>query len=273
MAALLIYNRALSAGERAEVETYLQGKYVAIGPDTMPPVITVPANMSVQAPDTNGVIVDFTTSAIDNVSGTVPTINTPASGSLFPIGTTTVTTTAVDAAGNSASSTFTVTVTLAPQPITPLTVIPLISGNSADLLYTWSPAQGIGAVTDDFEVQDGTLHVVGNEGGAIISTDRYRDYVLVFEYKWGPRQWDDAQGAAKNTGVLVHCRGYEGGHDNRNMPGLEVQLAEGSAGDFLLEMGNDELGQPAADVDGGHHRPGHLHPADLELSRRLSMGL
>jgi len=211
--------------------------------DTTPPVITVPADLVVQTPNSGGATITFTTSAIDYVDGVVPTTNNPASGSLFPVGTTTVTTTATDAAGNIGSGTFTVTVVLAAQPITPQTVTPLISGNTANHLYTWSASQGLGIVTNRFSVQDGTLHVIGNEGGGIFTTNRYRDYVLVFEFKWGPRQWGAAEGTAKNTGILLHSRGYEGGHDNRNMPGLEMQLAEGSAGDFLLEMGTDQSGQ------------------------------
>jgi hypothetical protein len=66
----------------------------------------------------------------------------------------------------------------------------------------------------------------------------------VLEYKWGPRQWGPAQSHGKNSGLLIHSRGYEGGYENRNMPGLEVQLLEGSVGDFLLEMGTDQYGQP-----------------------------
>jgi hypothetical protein len=44
------------------------------------------------------------------VDGARPTTNTPASGSVFPVGTTVVTTTASDTKGNTASRTFTVTV-------------------------------------------------------------------------------------------------------------------------------------------------------------------
>ncbi len=83
--------------------------------DVAPPQITVPANMSVLAAGANGAVVNFTTSATDTVSGPCATTNIPASGSVFPLGTTTVTVTATDAAGNTASKTFTVTV--APPPI------------------------------------------------------------------------------------------------------------------------------------------------------------
>ncbi|MEY3895206.1 MAG: glucuronoxylanase XynC, partial [Verrucomicrobiota bacterium] len=79
--------------------------------DLTPPVITVPANMTAEATSAAGAVVNFSTSAVDAVSGTLATTGTPASGSTFPLGTTTVTVTASDAASNPASATFTITVT------------------------------------------------------------------------------------------------------------------------------------------------------------------
>jgi glucuronoarabinoxylan endo-1,4-beta-xylanase len=84
--------------------------------DLTPPAITVPSNMTVEATSAAGAAVTFSTSAVDAVDGALPTTNTPASGSTFPLGTTTVTASAADAAGNSASESFTVTVTPAPDP-------------------------------------------------------------------------------------------------------------------------------------------------------------
>jgi hypothetical protein len=78
--------------------------------DISPPAITVPANITLPATGTAGAVVTFTTSAQDAVDGVRPTTDTPASGSFFPIGTTLVTATATDTAGNTASRTFTVTV-------------------------------------------------------------------------------------------------------------------------------------------------------------------
>ncbi|MEA3211405.1 MAG: rhamnogalacturonan endolyase [Chthoniobacter sp.] len=75
-----------------------------------PLVITVPASITVEATSPAGAAVTFATSAVDNTGTEYPTTNTPASGSTFALGTTIVTTTATDAAGHSASKTFTVTV-------------------------------------------------------------------------------------------------------------------------------------------------------------------
>ena len=78
--------------------------------DNTLPTITCPANITVNAPSgTCSATVNFTINASDNCS--VPTVVTSkASGSVFPLGTTTVVATATDAAGNSRSCSFTVTV-------------------------------------------------------------------------------------------------------------------------------------------------------------------
>ncbi|MEO7099561.1 MAG: alpha-L-fucosidase [Luteolibacter sp.] len=73
------------------------------------PVLSLPANMTVDAPDSMGAVVNFTATAVDGESGVVTVVSQPASGSLFPAGLTTVQCAATDMAGNTASGTFTVT--------------------------------------------------------------------------------------------------------------------------------------------------------------------
>jgi Tol biopolymer transport system component len=78
--------------------------------DTVPPVLTVPANITVNATGPAGAVVTYTATATDNVTLN-PTVScVPASGSTFAVGTTTVNCTATDAAGNSSTGSFTVTV-------------------------------------------------------------------------------------------------------------------------------------------------------------------
>ncbi len=85
----------------------------ATGPDTTPPVITdIPLPLALQATGPSGAVVTWSSPwATDNSDGQVPVTCTPASGALFPVGTTEVTCTASDGAGNQASASFTVTVT------------------------------------------------------------------------------------------------------------------------------------------------------------------
>jgi HYR domain/PLAT/LH2 domain len=74
--------------------------------DTQAPVITCPPPMVVNATGPAGAVVPFTVTATDNCGATV--ISTPASGSVFAIGDTTVQSTAADSSANQASCSFNV---------------------------------------------------------------------------------------------------------------------------------------------------------------------
>ena len=78
--------------------------------DTQPPVITFPTSVTAEATSAAGAVVTFVVTAVDNFDGPVPVVCSPASGSLFPLGTTQVTCTARDAAGNTAMVMFNVMV-------------------------------------------------------------------------------------------------------------------------------------------------------------------
>lgn len=81
--------------------------------DTTAPALTVPAAMTLQTDNTDGIAVNFETSASDAVSGNVAVDCSPASGSTLPLGVTLVECSATDAAGNTASAQFTVSVDFA----------------------------------------------------------------------------------------------------------------------------------------------------------------
>lgn len=78
--------------------------------DTTPPSLTVPANITKAATSAAGAIVTYTVTATDVVSGPITPVCAPASGTTFPIGTTTASCTATDGKGNGITKTFTVTV-------------------------------------------------------------------------------------------------------------------------------------------------------------------
>ncbi len=77
--------------------------------DTTPPTIVCPPSMVLEFADTNGAVAAFTVTASD-VCSPISLVVSPASGSLFPIGTTTVQATAVDGCTNTSSCSFQVTV-------------------------------------------------------------------------------------------------------------------------------------------------------------------
>ena len=111
-------------------------------PDMRPPVISVPPHITKQATGPGGAQVLFEVSAEDNVDGNATlqedgtTITQddvggnitmscdPASGSVFPVGNTTVECSATDEAGNTGDASFTVTVN-PPTPSPPPSPTPL----------------------------------------------------------------------------------------------------------------------------------------------------
>jgi hypothetical protein len=104
----LIITRIYTATDSAGLKASASQTITVV--DNTPPTIACPTNITVDAiPGTCSASVNFTVTADDNCSS--PTVVTSkASGSSFQVGTTTVNATATDAAGNSQSCSFTVTV-------------------------------------------------------------------------------------------------------------------------------------------------------------------
>ena len=112
--------------------------------DTTPPVLWLPADISIQATSSSGAVVPYTVTARDLIDPAPVVSCTPRPGSLFPIGTTTVSCTAMDRTGNVAPGSFTVTVTAGPPSVTvpPNIVVPATGATtvvsfSASALSPW----------------------------------------------------------------------------------------------------------------------------------------
>jgi len=78
--------------------------------DQTPPVVNVPADVTVPATSSSGAVVTFSVTANDSDDGPLTPTCDPISGETFPIGQTTVTCSVTDTAGNPSSAQFTVTV-------------------------------------------------------------------------------------------------------------------------------------------------------------------
>jgi hypothetical protein len=90
--------------------------FVVTVTDTAAPSVTIDVTSPVEATGASGAVVTYTASATDTVSGSLTPICTPFTGSTFPLGTTTITCTAADDAGNQGTAAVTVLVrdTIAP---------------------------------------------------------------------------------------------------------------------------------------------------------------
>ena len=101
--------------------------------DPAPPVVTVPAGSVGQASSVLGGTVSYSASAFDAVDGAITPVCSPASGSAFPLGVTSVTCSATNLAGNTGSASFTVTVA-----IVAITVAPPVVSTSQSAPFAWS---------------------------------------------------------------------------------------------------------------------------------------
>jgi len=85
--------------------------------DTLPPVVTCPSDATIECTNPGGEVVTYDPSATDVCDPAPGVVAVPPSGSVFALGTTTVTVTATDASGNAAVCTFDVTVEDTTDPI------------------------------------------------------------------------------------------------------------------------------------------------------------
>ena len=74
------------------------------------PVLTLPPNITVPATNKNGAPISYSVNATDTIDGPLTPVCTPSSGSIFPVGTTTVNCFATNGGGLTSTATFTVTV-------------------------------------------------------------------------------------------------------------------------------------------------------------------
>ncbi|HMG36330.1 MAG TPA: DNA/RNA non-specific endonuclease [Blastocatellia bacterium] len=133
--------------------------------DTVAPVITVPSDVTGEATGTAGRLVTFVASAVDQVDGPRPVACSPSSGSVFPLGTTTVTCSSSDEHGNTASAHFNITIvdTTPPTLIVPSNILAkATSGAGATVSFTTSASDLVdGAVPVSCTPPSGSTFAVG----------------------------------------------------------------------------------------------------------------
>jgi hypothetical protein len=122
--------------------------------DNTPPVVTVD-DKTVEATSPAGAVISYPATAVDNVDGPLTPTCVPPSGSTFPLGATTVTCTAKDAAGNVGKDTATMRVVDTTAPVS--TCVPgpnpagkIPSSNNPDGFYTIGSTDVVDTSVDVF---------------------------------------------------------------------------------------------------------------------------
>ncbi len=123
-------------------------------------------------------------------------------------------------------------------------VIRLFDGKTLGDCYTWLKDTQREDPRKVFSVVDGKIHISGDGLGGLVTNKRYRDYHLVLEFKFGDRTWHNRENAARDSGLLIHSNGKDGGYSDTWMPSIEVQIIEGGVGDFVPVPGADVDGKP-----------------------------
>lgn len=142
-----------------------------------------------------------------------------------------------------------------PQAISPADgVIKLFNGQDLEGFYTWLKDTMYDDPKKVFRVTDGMLHVTGDGLGSVTTKNEYRDYHLVLEFKWGTKTFAPREKRAKDSGLLIHSVGADGGYNATWMPSIEIQIIEGGCGDFIL-VANDSVKTPfSLTVEAGRDR-------------------
>lgn len=126
------------------------------------------------------------------------------------------------------------------QPIAPKGVIKLFNGKDLAGFTTWLKDTKHDDPKKVFSAKDGIIHLSGDGFGYLASDKEYRDYHLTVEYKWGKKT--DGGKYVRNSGILLHATGPDGGAGGTWMSSIECQLAQGCVGDLIVIRGKDKKG-------------------------------
>ncbi len=244
--AVLVFDRALTAAERQNVEGYLTNKYLTSGPDTTDPVVDAGQSFSVTEDAANGDAVG-TVSASDNIGVTGYAITAGNTGSTYTINsagaitvadataltagdTYTLTIEASDAAGNTGTATIAINVVAGGDTTDPV----VVSGQSFSVADDAADGTSVGAVSASDNVGVTGYAIIGgntgsayaiNGAGALTLADGTAltagvDFSLTIE----------ASDAAGNTGSAVVAVTVTGDPGTGGLPGGAVVLLEADAG-------------------------------------------
>lgn len=117
----------------------------------------------------------------------------------------------------------------------PHKTIQLFNGKNLEGWYTFLKERGRDSDPKKvFTVKDGLIRITGEEYGCITTSKEYENYKLVVEYKWGDQTFEPRADRARDSGVLLHSTGMDGGYSGTWMHSIECQIIEGGTGDFLV---------------------------------------
>lgn len=113
--------------------------------------------------------------------------------------------------------------------------IELFNGKNLDGWYTYLKGKGKNVDPNNvFTVQNGNIVISGEEFGCITTNKEYENYKLTVEFKWGNKTYAPRADRARDSGILLHSVGEDGGSGNTWMRSIESQIIEGGTGDIII---------------------------------------
>ncbi len=115
----------------------------------------------------------------------------------------------------------------------------LFNGQDLKGWYTYIPHKDGSEPRQDprqvFRVEDGLIHVSGEEFGCLTTEQEFENYRLLVEFKWGEKRYPPRENAKRDSGILLHVVGP----DKVWPRSIECQIQEGDCGDFWMVDGTE----------------------------------
>lgn len=116
--------------------------------------------------------------------------------------------------------------------------IQLFNGQNLKGWYTYIKGRGRNRDPQNvFHVDNGLIHITGQEFGCLTTKKEYENYKLIIEYQWGGMTYPPRENKARDSGILINSIGKDGAALDSWMYSIEIQLIEGGTGDIIVVSG------------------------------------
>ena len=108
---------------------------------------------------------------------------------------------------------------------------PLFNGKDLSGWYSFLKNKGKNNDSNQvFTVNNGLLHITGQDFGYIVTNKTFTDFHLIVEFKWGEKKYPPRENQPRDNGICY----YAVPEDHVWPRSIECQIQEGDCGDFWL---------------------------------------
>lgn len=116
-----------------------------------------------------------------------------------------------------------------------------------------------------FTVNKRMIRISGEEFGCITTNEEFENYTLTVEFKWGGATFAPRTDKARDSGILMHSVGKDGGSGGIWMHSIECQMIEGGTGDFIVVGDGTDNFYVTSPVATAKHGSSHVFQPGGEL--------